>query len=69
MGEDILATGYKGDKKNGKNLPKLQNGLTTWNKNYEYLKVKIHIDSLKTTTAKVPNRKTPGIDGIPGFWF
>ena len=32
-------------------------------------KVEIHIDLLKTTLKKVSNWKTPGHDGIHGFWF
>ena len=32
-------------------------------------KVEINIDLLKTTLKKISNRKTPGHDGIHGFWF
>ena len=32
-------------------------------------KVKIHVDSLRTKLKKIPNWKTPGHDGIHGFWF
>ena len=32
-------------------------------------KTEIHIDLLKTTIKKVSNWKTPGYDGIHGFWF
>ena len=32
-------------------------------------KLNIHIDSLKVTLKKIPNRKTLGLDGIHGFWF
>ena len=33
------------------------------------LEAEIHTDLLKTTLRKVSNRKTPGHDGIHGFWF
>ena len=33
------------------------------------LKAEIHIDLLKTTQKKISNWKTPGNDGIHGFWF
>ena len=32
-------------------------------------KVKIHIELLKKTLKKISNWKTPGHDGIHGFWF
>ena len=32
-------------------------------------KAKIHIDLLKTTSANISNWKTPGHDGVQGFWF
>ena len=32
-------------------------------------KAEIHTDLLKTTLKNVSNRKTPGNDGIHGFWF
>ena len=32
-------------------------------------KAEIHTDLLKTTLKKVSNWKTPGHDGIHGFWF
>ena len=32
-------------------------------------KAEIHADLLKTTLKKVSNWKTPGHDGINGFWF
>ena len=32
-------------------------------------KVEIHIDLLKTTLKRISNWKTPGYDGIHGFWF
>ena len=32
-------------------------------------KVEMHIDLRKTTLKRVPNLKTPGHDGIHGFWF
>ena len=35
----------------------------------EGLKAQIHTDLLKTTLKKVSNWKTPGHDGIHGFWF
>ena len=35
----------------------------------EGLKAEIHTDLLKTTLKKVSNWKTPGHDGIHGFWF
>ena len=35
----------------------------------EGLKAKIHIDLLETTLQKISNWKTPGHDGIHGFWF
>ena len=35
----------------------------------EGLKVEIHIKLLKTTLKKISNWKTPGYDGIHGFWF
>ena len=33
------------------------------------LKAEIHSDLLKTTLKKISNWKTPGHDGIHGFWF
>ena len=35
----------------------------------EGLKAEIHSDLLKTTLKKISNWKTPGHDGIYGFWF
>ena len=35
----------------------------------EGCKAKIYIDLLKTTLKRKPNWKTPGHDGIHGFWF
>ena len=35
----------------------------------ESLKAEIQTDLLKTTFKKVLNWKTPGHDGIHGFWF
>ena len=35
----------------------------------EGLKAEIHIELLKKTLKKISNRKTPGHDGIHGFWF
>ena len=32
-------------------------------------KAEMHIDLLKTTLKRIPNLKTPGHDGIHGFWF
>ena len=32
-------------------------------------KAEIHTDLLKTTLKKISNWKTPGHDGIHGFWF
>ena len=32
-------------------------------------KAEIHIDLLRVTLKKVTNWKTPGHDGIHGFWF
>ena len=32
-------------------------------------KAEIHIELLKKTLKKISNWKTPGIDGIHGFWF
>ena len=32
-------------------------------------KAKIHLDSLRATLKKVPNWKTPGHDGIQGYWL
>ena len=32
-------------------------------------KVEKYIDLLKTTLKKISNWKTPGHDGIHGFWF
>ena len=32
-------------------------------------KTEIHIDLLKTTLKRISNWKTPGHDGIHGFWF
>ena len=32
-------------------------------------KAEIHTDLLKTTLKKISNWKTPGYDGIHGFWF
>ena len=32
-------------------------------------RAEIHTDLLKMTLKKVSNRKTPGHDGIHGFWF
>ena len=32
-------------------------------------KAEIHIYLLKTTLKRIPNRKTPGHDGIHSFWF
>ena len=31
--------------------------------------MEIHIDLLKTTLKRIPNWKTPGHEGIHGFWF
>ena len=35
----------------------------------EGTKVEIHIDLIKTTLKKISNWKTPGHDGMHGFWF
>ena len=35
----------------------------------EGTKTEIHIDLPKTTLERIPNWKTPGHDGIHGFWF
>ena len=32
-------------------------------------KIEVHIDLLKTTLKRISNGKTPGHDGIHGFWF
>ena len=32
-------------------------------------KIEIHIELLKKTLKDIPNWKTPGHDGIHGFWF
>ncbi len=32
-------------------------------------KVEIHFDAPKITLKKMPNCKTPCLDGIHGFWF
>ena len=32
-------------------------------------KAEIHIDLLKTALKRISNCKTPGYDGIHGFWF
>ena len=32
-------------------------------------KAEIHIDLFKTTLKRISNWKTPGHDGIHGFWF
>ena len=43
----------------GKELQELKEGL----------EADIHLGSLRASLKKVPNRKTPGHDGIRGFWF
>ena len=57
--------------------PKQQNEKAEWithiTRELEQLeegpKAEIHTDLLKTTLKKVSNWKTPGHDGIHGFWF
>ena len=44
-------------------------GLKYGNQNEEGPKAETHTDLLKTTLKKVSNWKTPGHDGIHGFWF
>ena len=45
------------------NMTRAQEGLE------EGPKAEIHSDLLKTTLKKISNWKTPGHDGIHGFWF
>ena len=45
------------------------NHITRELKELEVPKAEIHSDLLKTTLKKVLNWKTPGHDGIHGFWF
>ena len=57
--------------------PKKHNENTEWINNItrelerleEGPKTEIHINLLKTTLKRISNRKTPGHDGIHGFWF
>ena len=32
-------------------------------------KAEIYLDSFKAKRKKIPNFRTPGFDGIHGFWF
>ena len=58
---------------NEENMTEKPNGLTRWKKNKKdskkVLRRKIHVDSHRVTLKNVPNGKTPGHDGIRGYWF
>ena len=53
--------------------PKKHNENAEWiniiTRELEGLETEIHIDLLKTALKRIANWKTPGHDGIHGFWF